>query len=180
VLGNDSCLFTATYLFDEFLPIRRFMADELQLWKYIVKNGNHQDVEVLKVSDPAALVDLLRKAFAGSVADTIAALDVVKQLPVELQMQLFGEVTSLCITQKFQLMAEPILLALPREWVLEHVERHMESHLQNGDNIDYSLIIQLFRKLDRELLRRTALRALQSEDADIREVGKDALDSITK
>ncbi len=69
------------------------------------------------------------------------------------------------------------ILSIPKEWLLENIEIVSEPYLGNGSGEVYRLFLGLFYKIDTELTRKLALRALEQ---DVREAGQDFLDRINR
>lgn len=72
------------------------------------------------------------------------------------------------------------ILSIPKEWLLENIEIVSEPYLENGSGEVYRLFLGLFYKIDTELTRKLALRALEQDDHDVREAGQDFLDRINR
>ena len=66
-------------------------------------------------------------------------------------------------------------VALPRGWVLEHIEAVAEPLIQLNTDWEFRRLLELFDLLDQDLLRRLALRAGEHTDPEIREAGVDFL-----
>ncbi len=70
------------------------------------------------------------------------------------------------------------ILSLPKDWLLEHIESSAESILQNGDDDEYRRLLELYFRIDPQLTRRLAERAVRSPDANIREAGQDFIEKL--
>jgi hypothetical protein len=66
-------------------------------------------------------------------------------------------------------------LALPREWVLSHIEQEVNLILQKEEEDDYWMFLQLYERLDHELTLKLAARAAAHGESSIRELGEEYL-----
>ena len=82
---------------------------------------------------------------------------------------------SLCSSGSYAHIAKPFILALPRTWVMENIEREAESVLLENDFGDWCNILDLFDQIDFDLARRLAVRLTRHEDNEIRDWGNDYL-----
>ena len=126
------------------------------------------------LSDGVDRVRLMRKALRGR--DRATALYIAPHLRKAELAELFEELVLLASWPHGSAgAARALLLSLPREFVLEHVERVAEPLLRAGDYGEYRSLLALYSELDEGLARRLATRAAQSADEDIREAGEDYL-----
>jgi hypothetical protein len=123
-------------------------------------------------------VAILRRAFRGGYGKHTAVY-ILPWVPINELEQLFDELIRLAgeYTGYF-LTVHTAILRIPKEWLLEHIEREVEPYLQKCDGVEYGIYLSLFHKIDIELAKKYALRALEQEDYDIREVGQDYLDTL--
>jgi hypothetical protein len=70
------------------------------------------------------------------------------------------------------------LLALPREWVLQHIEEAAEPLLRAEEEWEYRRLLEVCWKLDFELVRKLASRGMGSENPEVRETGEDCLKEL--
>jgi hypothetical protein len=70
--------------------------------------------------------------------------------------------------------------AIPREWVLQHIEDLAESLLQTEDEWEYRRLLEVYYSLDKTLARKLALRAISNLNPDIKEAGKDFLEQLNR
>ena len=71
-----------------------------------------------------------------------------------------------------------IILRIPRDWLVAHIEEVAEPYLLNGDDGTYRRFLELYLDIDASLARRLAERAQASSDADTREAGTDFMEKI--
>ncbi len=71
-----------------------------------------------------------------------------------------------------------IILRLPKDWLLEHIEAVAEPLLKTGSDDDYRRFLELYFQIDPKLTERLAQRAADSPDPDIREAGEDFLEKL--
>lgn len=64
------------------------------------------------------------------------------------------------------------VLALPRSWVLQHLEQIAAETLDLADFWEYHRLLELAEMLDVDLVRRLARSGLGSSDLDIREAAE--------
>ncbi len=74
------------------------------------------------------------------------------------------------------LLAEALRLlkSLPAE-NLPDIKSAVDRLLSRGDDETYRRFLELYRELDQSLMRDLALHAVDSDDAEVREAGEDAL-----
>jgi hypothetical protein len=65
------------------------------------------------------------------------------------------------------------VLAMPRAWVLAHIEQAAYETLTLTDEWEYRRLLELFQQLDNGLAQRLVAHGLNSPDADIREAAED-------
>ncbi len=149
------------------------------LWQRVV--DSHQEYAracSAFVAGPADKIDMLRKALRSK--DRSVALQVVSFLSTDEKKALFAEWVNLArgAHSPFQI-GWNIIESLPREWVLQNIEREVDAILQTEEETDYWMFLQLYARLDDGLMRRLAQRAAQHTGADIRELGQDYLTKPT-
>lgn len=67
--------------------------------------------------------------------------------------------------------------ALPRAWVLANIADAAEPMLATGGEWEYQRLLEVYQYLDPGLARKLALRATADADGDVRECGRDFLQS---
>jgi hypothetical protein len=70
------------------------------------------------------------------------------------------------------------LLRLPRDWVLQHIERVAEPLLQLNDEWEYRRLLEVYEHLDKELVQKLVYRGLTSQNPEIRETAADYRESL--
>jgi hypothetical protein len=65
------------------------------------------------------------------------------------------------------------VLAMPRAWVLAHIEQVAYENLNLTDEWEYRRLLELFQQLDIGLVQRLVVHGQKSPDADIREAAED-------
>jgi hypothetical protein len=68
------------------------------------------------------------------------------------------------------------LRALPRDWLLQNIERYAEPLLELEDEWEYRRLLEVYEHLDDDLVHRLAVRGLTSPQSGIREVGQEWLE----
>lgn len=118
-------------------------------------------------------VAVIRKAL-HTVIQRGTALRILLNMKVEERQQLFDDLLQLASVAHSDIdLSRKVLLSLPREWLLSHIEERSEPLLRDGTDEEYRRLLELYSELDLSLARRLAMRALQQNDANIREVGED-------
>jgi hypothetical protein len=75
-------------------------------------------------------------------------------------------------------LCRQLILSLPKAWVVSNIESRAEPLLAKGTDEEYRRLLELYIELDHNLAYRLAARALQHNDADIREAGEDFMKSL--
>ncbi len=105
-------------------------------------------------------------------------LDLVPELPLEQgRAILSGFLEQACQCQNIHNIeiGRYGIWSIPKEWILEHIEELAELLLKTEDEYEYRRLFEVYEKLDKGLVHKLALRALESPNSDIRETGKDFL-----
>jgi hypothetical protein len=71
-----------------------------------------------------------------------------------------------------------IILSLSRDYVLNNIEGMSTAILSGGDDEQFRCLLKLFEMLDKDILKKFINKALNTENPEIQEVGKDFLDLI--
>jgi hypothetical protein len=123
-------------------------------------------------------VGTLRGAL-GTAAQRGTALRLLPSIPVAERQLLFDQLVELCsVGHSDVLLCREAVLALPRDWVLERIERSAAPVLSAGGAEEYRRLLELYAELDVDLTRRLATEALAHSDADVREAGGDFLSRL--
>lgn len=146
---------------------------EAAAWRHYVAGHDalHRARTELLVGD-IDRVGLFRELLGGR--DALLALPLCLLLPVAERQQLFPEIVRLArsVHGPYNLAWE-LILALPRHWVVEHVEPIVEGILQDEEEHDYWMFLNLYKQLDPDLTARLARRALAHSNPDIRDLAAD-------
>jgi hypothetical protein len=68
------------------------------------------------------------------------------------------------------------LLALPRTWLLAHIEALAEPLISLNDEWEFRRLLEVYERLDKPLAQRLAERGLSTPSPDIREAGREFLE----
>lgn len=118
-------------------------------------------------------VAILQKAL-HTPAERGTALRLIEYLKTEECQLLFDDLVDLAsVSQSDIELCRQAILALPKSWLIENIEKSTETILENGTDEEYRRLLELYIKIDLELAGRLAKQALQHEDPDICEVGED-------
>lgn len=103
------------------------------------------------------------------------AINALHDLKGEDLISFFDILINMVISLKFGDSIHDLILRMPRDWVLANIEKEVEKLLSEedvGDYLDYQMILKLYLKLDKNLVRKLAGTILEDEDEDMREVGE--------
>lgn len=157
----------------------RSYANTWRAWR--LRTVADADTEVarrtLLALDPGDLAALLHDALAGH--DREPAIALLRNLNQGSLTAIFSDLVQLTSFAHgaIQRIREAIQ-ALPRDWVLEHVDAVSEPLLLAGDWETYRRLLELYLELDTTLTRRLADRAAVQLDLDTREAGEDFLERL--
>jgi len=125
-------------------------------------------------------IGVIRKALHNP-TERGTALRLIEYLEVEDRQSLFDDLLDLAsVSQSDIELCRKVILSLPKTWVLANIEKSAEPLLQDGTDEEYRRLLELYLDIDRELAQRLAIRALQHDDPDIREVGEDFQNYLEK
>jgi hypothetical protein len=159
------------------------MTDDEKLWQEYVSAYNKYVNASLSFHNYAKdKLACIKSALEGDDYHSIdTAFHAMKSLNPEQLCEVFDKLVSfVSYWNRLNHLAEKFILSIERQWVIENIERYAEPILATADEEIYSALLSLYIMLDVELTRRLALRALQSDQEDIREAGQDALDTLEK
>lgn len=126
------------------------------------------------LADPAEKIATLRARLRGP--DRDAALDQIPSLTVDEKKQLFPEWIHLARAAHSPCQfAWDVIESLPRNWVLQNIEKEVDAILEAEEETDYWMFLQLYDRLDEGMMKKLAQRAASHANADIRELGADYL-----
>jgi hypothetical protein len=129
----------------------------------------------------ASQVEILKEALDSG--HRSAALYFLETFSPDELKQVFKELVALAgLSHSAVASATTLILKLPKEWLLEHIEAAAEP-LLSGNYTDvydiYRMLLYLYDEIDPELTQRLAKRAISQEDPDIQEQGYDYLSDET-
>ncbi len=129
-------------------------------------------------SDGVNRVPSMRRGLRGGTGGMgqAAAIRFFPYLTLAERKELFPDLVILASVGHGSIQAvRDLILSLPRDWVIERIEREAEPLLQQGDYEEYRRFLELYELLDADMTQRLARRAAASPDPDIREAGEDHL-----
>ncbi len=128
---------------------------------------------------PMDRVAILHEALRGR--DRLSGIALLRSVPEEELRQLF---TDLMFLASFSHGAiEPVrdaITSLERGWVLDRIEQTAEPLLRRGDWDTYRRLLELYTRLNRDLMIRLAERAYLDTDESTREAGAEFLEAVTQ
>lgn len=152
----------------------------VEVWLQLAAHdwGSPESNSLISSLSHEELSDAIRIGLHEHVGGRTDGPTVWSQQSAAIQYRVFESLLSDCTLQRSAASAHRAMLKLPRDWVLSHIERASQPILEREDYYDYLLLGGLFRDLGPQLLRNLAQWALNSRDADLRELGRDYLDSL--
>jgi hypothetical protein len=125
-------------------------------------------------------IGLIKKALHNP-TERGTALRLIPYLKLEERQSWFDVLVDLASVSHSDIeLCRKAILSLPKTWVLANLENSAEPLLQDGTDEEYRRLLELYIEIDRELAQRLAIRALQHDDPDIREVGEDFQNYLEK
>lgn len=117
------------------------------------------------------------KAFLDAISPEVAAdLSAVTALPAPQADRVVSEILS-CACQATHAslieLGREAAASLPRQWLLEQIERVADRTLNYDDDWEYRRLLELYKRLDDALLSRLVLRGVNSQNSEIAEAAGD-------
>lgn len=117
-------------------------------------------------------VALVRQALRTPGRDRMTALTLLKGMAVDEQQRLFPELIQAARAAHGPVGAvRELIQALPRDWVLAHIEREVDAVLTGEQYDDYWMFLELYQQLDGSKALALARRAAGHPDPEIRALG---------
>jgi hypothetical protein len=88
--------------------------------------------------------------------------------------------SSACQTSNLIAFAIPILLRLPKQWLLENLDKHIEPFIAKYQSEAYIAIIEIYKRLDLGKALEWTKRASADADPHIKQVGEDFMAQFRK
>jgi hypothetical protein len=85
-----------------------------------------------------------------------------------------------CQTSNLIAFAIPILLRLPKQWLLEHLDTRIEPLMTKHQSEAYIAIIEIYKRLDLGKALEWTKKAAASTDSHTKQVGDDYLAEFRK
>ena len=104
------------------------------------------------------------------------ALEVAAILPIPERQQLLSDLIDLGMSHGYAGRCREIILSLPQDWLLAHLEEAAEPFLKDDTYDHHRRLLELYSEVDRDLTLRLAQRACQHPDPDVREAGEDFME----
>ncbi|HEX2623604.1 MAG TPA: hypothetical protein VHL11_25765 [Phototrophicaceae bacterium] len=155
-------------------------SEQEKIWENYVEAAKSFDrsiKEVLKLVGDAR-VEFIRRSLRES--KSYQAWQIIKVMPAQEVQKLPGELLSYAAYAAggYVHVSQEIILGLPREWVLANIEQYASPILENDDYIDYVGLLDLYEKLDRDLMLCLVQQGLTMNDADIRAEAAEVLKKL--
>ncbi len=109
------------------------------------------------------------------------ALGLMRALNVEERKSFFERILEGASYQNpYHVGYRDLVLSFPKTWLLENIEKYAQPILSGKDKYEeYMCLMGLFEKIDKQLAIRLAQHGVESDDADIRELGQEVLKDLT-
>lgn len=118
-------------------------------------------------------VAMLQKGLQNP-AERGTALRLLFDLPLPERQSLLDELVDLASVSHSDIeLCRKAILSLPKTWLLANIENRAEGLLADGTDEEYRRLLELYINIDDRLTEKLVKRALQHEDANIREAGED-------
>ncbi|MBD2771572.1 hypothetical protein [Iningainema tapete] len=118
-------------------------------------------------------VDLIRKALQNP-GERVTALQILNYLTLKERQSLFDELIKLASVGNSDIeLVRSAILSFDKIWLLDNIENHTESLLENGTDEEYRRLLELYIQIDDGLTQRLVMKALQQSDIQIQEAGED-------
>jgi hypothetical protein len=122
-------------------------------------------------------VSILKKALTGK--DRFSAMHIVPYLKQSEQLQLFNELIFLSSFSHGAVeTVRKIILAMPKEWVINNIELIAEPIIENGSYDEYRRLLELYTEIDHDIAEKLAKRAAIHDDPDIKEAGEEFINKL--
>lgn len=151
----------------------KYYQNDIHVWHQLVdQEKTYLETRKIFLNSPSR-VELLRKALQNP-SERATALKFINYLTKSEHQSLFDELIKLASVGHSDIeLVRNTILSLDKIWLLENIEIHAESILENGTDEEYRRLLELYIQLDNQLTQRLVVKALQHLDTDIQEVGED-------
>jgi hypothetical protein len=110
-----------------------------------------------------------------------AAINLIQYMSLEERKELLCELVGLASSAHgLTRAAQELILSLPRDWLLAHIEPCVDRVLENATYEEYWAMLTLYRMLDESLMRKLAERAFQNDDPNVKDAGEHFLGELGK
>ncbi len=103
---------------------------------------------------PGDIVNVLHRPGAQYYDDARIAFSVLLNSNEDACKEILYDLLEHCTNQRFAVDARDTVMALPREWVISHIETIAEPILRLNDHTDYVLLLALYEMLSPDLAAR--------------------------
>ncbi len=142
---------------------------------FVAAEHDYVSTRMTLLSDHSSRLSSVRNGLHEP-AERSAALSVAALLPTREKQQLLPDLLELAaFTHGLTRQARNIILSMGRDWLEKNIESHAEPILMRNDDEEYAGLLELYKRIRRDLALRLATRAAQHADPAIREVGEDFL-----
>jgi len=140
-----------------------------------VRNEYHAILSEMLASNRGKLVECANESLR-SPSERYIALSLAESFTPDELKSMFGTlVFTASWAHPHTQTARELVLKIPRQWVLDHIEPVMEPILATDDPDEFRRMLELARVLDHALLSKLCQRAVNHTNSEIREAGHDFL-----
>jgi hypothetical protein len=143
-----------------------------------VRNEYHSILGNMLASDRSTVVEFVNESLLKPNERYVALAVAESFTPDELKNIFKNLVLTASWAHAHTMTARNLVLKIPCEWVLQHIETVMEPILATGEPDEFRRMMELAWKIDRALLLRICKRAVIHPNSEIREAGEDFIEKL--
>jgi len=149
-------------------------AEDMDLWQLVVtREWDYIQSRQAFLNSCTDRVAMLQKALRNP-KERGTALRLLFYLTLPERQHLFNDLLDLASVSHSDIeLCREVILSLSKNWLLSNIENSAEELLDEGTDEEYRRLLELYINIDEHLTERLVQRALNHDDADIREAGED-------
>ncbi|PIT50847.1 hypothetical protein BHC44_11905 [Snodgrassella alvi] len=122
-------------------------------------------------------IEVIKKNLIGEINPLL--LYVIKQLPEEMKVDLLPNIIEIMKNLDGNTkLCQDIILSMNKEWLKKNIWLYSEHVFNEHDYQIFGIFMYLFNFISEELSKKLAILALESDDEDVREIGKIYFDKM--
>jgi hypothetical protein len=143
-----------------------------ELWQQLTQTNNQFHILLQEFQKSPKKIDILKRELTKG--DRTTAIIIAEYLNNEELKEIFNELIFLASFVHGQIVVvRKLVLSLPKDWLLQHIEPVAENILVNGTDEEYRRLLELYLQIDDNLVNKLIERAQLSSNSNIQEVGQD-------